>query len=272
MSAGRHDTSQAVHQRFPWPGGRPGLPVIDRGALTVTSGLVGPLAVAGVLASFRGAISATDAALCLVLVVVAVAAGGDRLGGYLTAISAAAWFDFFFTRPYETFDITSRDDVETTILLLAIGVAVTEIAVWGRRQHLASSKRAGYLEGIRAAAQAVATGASAATLTDLVCGQLAAVLALRACVFQAGMAGIGAPARLEQDGRVTTTHQTWNADRDGLPFSIDTELLAEADGLLMGRFLMTPRPGAHPTLEQRLVAVALADQAGAALANARRVR
>lgn len=65
---------------------------------------------------------------------------GDR-PGYLSAISAAAWFEFFFTRPYETFDITSRDDVEATILLLAIGVAVTEIAVWGRRQHLASSKR-----------------------------------------------------------------------------------------------------------------------------------
>ena len=272
MSAGLHDTSQAAHQRFHWPSRRRGLPVIDRGALTVASGLVGPLAVAGVLASFRAAISATDAALCLVLVVVAVAAGGDRLGGYLTAISAAAWFDFFFTRPYETFDITSRDDVETTILLLAIGVAVTEIAVWGRRQHLASSKRAGYIEGIRAAAQAVATGASAATLTDQVCSSLTAVLSLRACVFQAGVAGIGTPARLEQDGRVTMTHQAWDADRDGLPFSIGTELLAEADGLLMGRFLMTPLPGAHPTLEQRLVAVALADQAGAALGNARRPR
>ncbi|HET6189803.1 MAG TPA: hypothetical protein VFE59_22770 [Trebonia sp.] len=58
------------------------------------------------------------------------------------------------------------------------------------------------------------------------------------------------------------TRQAWDADRDGLPFSIRTELLAEADGLLMGRFLMAPLPGAHPTLEQRLVAVALADQAG----------
>jgi hypothetical protein len=70
----------------------------------------------------------------------------------------------------------------------------------------------------------------------------------------------------------TMTRQAWDADRDGLPFSIRTELLAEADGLLMGRFLMAPLPGAHPTLEQRLVAVALADQAGAALGNARRVR
>jgi hypothetical protein len=42
----------------------------------------------------------------------------------------------------------------------------------------------------------------------------------------------------------------------------------------MGRFLMSPLPGAHPALEQRLVAIAiaLADQAGAALANARRAR
>jgi K+-sensing histidine kinase KdpD len=241
--------------------------VIDRSALTVASGLVGPLVVAGVLAPFRATLPATDAALCLVLVVVAVAAGGERLGGYLTAVSAAAWFDFFFTKPYGTFDITSRTDIETTILLLAIGVAVTEIAVWGRRQHLASSRRAGYIEGIHTAAQAVATGTSSGSLTDQVCVQLTAVLSLRGCIFQAGMAGIGAPARLERDGRVTMAHQAWDADRDGLPTSVDTELLAEAGGFLRGRFLLTPLPGAHPTLEQRLVAVALADQAGAALAR-----
>lgn len=243
--------------------------MIDRSALTGVSGLVGPLVVAGVLAPFRATLPATDAALCLVLVVVAVAAGGERLGGYLTAVSAAAWFDFFFTKPYETFDITSRTDIETTILLLTIGVAVTEIAVWGRRQHLTSSKRAGYIEGIHAAAEAVATGTSSGSLTDQVCLQLTAVLSLRACRFQAGMAGIGAPARLERDGRVTMARQTWDADRDGLPALVDTELLAEAGGFLQGRFLMTPLPGAHPTLEQRLVAVALADQAGAALASPR---
>jgi K+-sensing histidine kinase KdpD len=282
MSAGLPDTSPAVRQRFHWPvrgpgngGGRPGRtgrarPVIDRGALTVVAGLAAPLAVAGVLAPFRATLPATAAVLCLVLVVVAVAAGGDRLAGYLAAASAAAWFDFFFTRPYETFDITSRDDIETTVLLLAIGVAVTEIAVWGRRQHLTASNRAGYIEGIRAAAEAVATGSSAETLPERVCLQLTAVLSLRACLFQPGIAGIGAPARLEQDGEVTMPHQAWDADRDGLPSSIDTELLAEADGFLQGRFLMTPLPGARPTREQRLVAVALADQAGAALASSRR--
>jgi hypothetical protein len=55
----------------------------------------------------------------------------------------------------------------------------------------------------------------------------------------------------------------------GLPPGRETELLAEAGGLLQGRFLLTPGPQARPTLEQRLVAVGLADQAAAALAGAR---
>src|SRR2546430_13456825 len=49
--------------------------------------------------------------------------------------TAAAWFDFFLTRPYERFAITRRADIETTILLLVIGVAVTEIAVWRSEEH-----------------------------------------------------------------------------------------------------------------------------------------
>ena len=45
------------------------------------------------------------------------------------------------------------------------------------------------------------------------------------------------------------------------------ELLVEGGGIFQGRFLMTPAPGARPALERRLLAVAFADQAGAALAS-----
>jgi hypothetical protein len=69
----------------------------------------------------------------------------------------AAWFDFFWTRPYETFDINSRFSIETTVLLLVIGAAVTELAVWGRRQHTVAARRAGYLEGLNDTAAAMAT-------------------------------------------------------------------------------------------------------------------
>jgi hypothetical protein len=56
-------------------------------------------------------------------------------------------------------------------------------------------------------------------------------------------------------------------DANGLPVSIDTELLVESGGVFQGRFLMTAAPEARPSLEQRLLAVALAGQAGAALAT-----
>ena len=129
-----------------------------RDAVAVLAGLAAPLALAALLIPFRGSFPNTEAALALILVVVAVAANGYRLAGIMAAVSAAVWFDFFLTHPYERFTITRREDIETTLLLLVIGVAVTEIAVWGRRQHAVASRRAGYLEGINAAAQAAAAG------------------------------------------------------------------------------------------------------------------
>jgi K+-sensing histidine kinase KdpD len=90
---------------------------MSRDRVAVLAGLATPLILAVILVPFRSGLPNTDAALALILVVVAVAASGHRLAGVL----AAAWFDFFLTVPYERFTITRRADVETTVLLLAIG-------------------------------------------------------------------------------------------------------------------------------------------------------
>lgn len=45
------------------------------------------------------------------------------------------------------------------------------------------------------------------------------------------------------------------------------ELLVEGGGIFQGRFLMTPAAGTRPVLERLLLAVAFADQVGAALAS-----
>jgi K+-sensing histidine kinase KdpD len=241
---------------------------MSRDRVAVLAALGAPLALAAILVPFRSSVANTEAALAMILVVVAVAANGDRLAGILAAVSAAVWFDFFLTQPYERFSITGRTDIETTVLLLVIGVAVTEIAVWGRRQHEAASRRAGYLEGINSAAQAVAAGDSPAALTEQVTGQLTLLLSLRSCRFQYGVAGIGQPARLQHDGSVTAPgNRAWDVAEAGFPADTDLELLVESGGMFRGRFLMTPAPGARPTLEQRLLAVAFADQVGAALAT-----
>ncbi len=241
----------------------------SRDRMAVLAGLVAPLAVSAVLVPFRASFPNTDAALALVLVIVAVAATGNRLAGMLAAVSAAVWFDFFLTMPYERFTITRHTDIETTVLILAVGAAVTEIAVRQRRYHAAAARRAGYLDGINAAARAVATGGEPQALIDQVCEQLTRLLSLSACRYQDGAAGIGQPPRLLRDGRVETSTAIWGADHEGLPPGTDTELLVEAGGLLQGRFLLTPGPRTRPSHEQRLVAVALADQAGAALAGRR---
>lgn len=134
---------------------------LTRDRVAVLAALLLPLAVCALLALFRDSFQNTDAALVLVLVVVAVAANGNRPAGVLAALSAAVWFDFFLTAPYGRFTIDRRLDVETTVLLLAVGVAVTELAAWGRRKAAEASGQAGYLAGIRAAIEVAATGGRA---------------------------------------------------------------------------------------------------------------
>ena len=58
-----------------------------------------------------------------------------------------------------------------------------------------------------------------------------------------------------------------DVDAEGCPPERPTELLVESGGRFRGRFLLTPRPDARPTRAERLVAAALADQVGAALAD-----
>jgi K+-sensing histidine kinase KdpD len=223
-----------------------------------------PLLFTALLVPIRTGFPNTDAALALMLAVVGVAATGYRLAGILAAVSAAVWFDFFLTQPYERFTIYRTTDIETTVLILVIGIAVTELAVWGRREHLAATRRAGYLEGINAAAEAVASGNSAPGLIDQVCDRFTQILALQACRFEYGVAGLGRPARLQHDGQVTVANRAWDVESDGLP--AETELLVEAGGILQGRFLLQAQHDSRPALEARLVAVALADQVGGALA------
>ena len=227
--------------------------------------LLAPLAVSGLLVPFRVHLANTQLALVLVVVVVAVAAIGDRLAGIVAAILAGVWFDFFFTRPYQRFTIADRSDIETFVLLLVVGITVTELAAWGRRQQALASREAGYLAGIHDAAEVGATGGSPSELIKNVSTQLTGTLGLLGCHYQPGVSGRGNPPRLERDGRITWNRSVWDVDQLGLPSESAIELLVVSGGRLHGRFLLSAGPNTRPSLGQRLVAVTLADQVGAAL-------
>jgi hypothetical protein len=149
-------------------------------------------------------------------------------------------------------------------MLLAIGVAVTEISVVGRRQHAAASRRAGYVDSICGAAHTVVAVTSPSVAIDQVAGRLAQLLLLRPCRFRYSVAGFSQPARLRHHGMVRAAGWPWDADADGLTAGAGVELLAERGGIFRGRVLLSPFVGAHPMHGHRLPAVAFAGQAGAA--------
>ncbi|WP_406418790.1 SpoIIE family protein phosphatase [Streptomyces sp. NBC_00873] len=100
-----------------------------KGLTALLAAVTVPLAVCALLLPVRGTLSPTNVAQILMLVVAAVAALGYRWAAVLTALSAAVWFVFFFTTPYESFTrINKTDDVITAGLLLVVGLAVSQLA------------------------------------------------------------------------------------------------------------------------------------------------
>src|ERR1700679_3210872 len=72
---------------------------VTRDRVAIAAAVVVPLAGAALLLPGRSRWASTNVALLLVVAVGAVAAGGNRGAGALAAVSAAVWFDFFFTIP-----------------------------------------------------------------------------------------------------------------------------------------------------------------------------
>lgn len=226
-----------------------------------------PLVTCAILSTLRESITAATAVLVLVLWIVAAAASGDRFAGVLAALSGAAWFDFFLTEPYQRFTIADSDDIEATVLLVLIGLGVTEIALWGHRQQGRAARRSGYLEGVLGAARIVSEGDTpGSTVVDVVGRQIAGVLGADRCLFVAGPIHDTRVALLDHDGTVTRGGQPVDADKVGLPSDEYTALLVRRGSRLFGHFLVTATSSVtYPSREQRRVAVLLADQVAGVL-------
>lgn len=230
----------------------------DRGA--ILAALVAPLAVSAILLPFRVSWSNTNVALLLVVAIVAVAAIGNRVAGALAAVWSAAWFDFFFTLPYYRFTIRSSDDVTTAVLLLVTGLAVSQLAARARKLKVVAITDEGYLAQLHDTAALAQTARSPDAVVDHVREQLIGLLNLEGSRFEYGSL-LGHPPRLEPDGTVVTGYTRWDVEQQGLPGE-EIELRTFGNGQYYGRFMLTPKPGAKPSLQARLVAVTLADQAG----------
>ena len=230
--------------------------------------VLGPLAVSGVIVVFRGELFATNAALVLVLPVLAAAILGGRVGGAVSAGVATLCFDFFFTRPYYSFTINRRDDVETTIVLLAVGLVVGELVVRSRRsQQLAMASRR-EVDQVRRVAELAAGAGSRGRLISVVEDEVVALLGARGARFERAPFSTTL-ARLGH-GMVTIPGE----DPDGSPPPgppNEVELPVWGRGREIGRLVLvlpSDSVGLALRADNRAIAVALVDQLGAVLAAA----
>jgi K+-sensing histidine kinase KdpD len=231
--------------------------------MVVLVGLVLPLAMVAVLLPFRSNFADPAAALVLVAVIVAVAVVGNRGAGFVATVSATVWFDFFLTRPYERFAITQRPDIETTVSLFVVGLVVTELAARNRHHREIATEESDYVGLIHRISELVVSGAPASVVVEDASRELSELLSLRACRYESGPPTRPA-MQIENDGHVLIAGALWAVDVMGLP-GPELDLLVRSGGQTQGRFVLTPTPGYPVALERRVVAVALADQVGAAV-------
>ena len=239
--------------------------LVTRGPASLLAAALAPLALSALLLPWRAHLANTDVALLLVVTVVAAAALGHRLAGAVAALSAAVWFDFFFTRPYQTFSISNSSDITTAVLLLAVGLAVSQLAARARRFEVVAVTDAGYLARIHDTAVLTRGANAAPAVVDQVRAQLVDVLQLRGCRFEYGTL-LGRPPRLEHDGSVVVGRRPWPVEELGMPTE-EVELRVSGNGVYIGRFMLVPTPGTRPSRQALLVAVTLADQAGRAIGS-----
>jgi K+-sensing histidine kinase KdpD len=244
-----------------------------RGALAAASyrpwligvaAVVAPVVTALALLPGRGHLTTADDALILIVVTVAVASAGNRGAAALCALVSAASFDFFLTVPYQSFQIHRGSDLTTELLFVLVGLLVGELAARGHRYRRAAAEGRHGLDTIHGVAEQIVEGEAPEYVMISVAAQLTELLDLKDCRFvrrQPSHKG----AWIQTDGTVRLNPVTWPTSSAGLPTS-QVELPVRGAGEVLGVFVLTPTPARPISQERCVVAVALADQLGAALA------
>ena len=234
-------------------------------AIGLTIAAFGPLLVAGLLVPFRDDLASANVVLVFVLVVVCGAAVGTRWSGALTAVVAAMSYDFFFTRPYQSLKIDNANDLETTLLLLAIGLIVAELVAFTRRHRAHAASRGDEIQMLRRTAELVAAGArlrrgahDGAATSSSSCSRWSSAATSRR----------RSPRRFRRSSApVRSTARTDVGSPASSPFPVSgPRSRSRRAGTTFGRLVLIPDASIGVSIEERIVAVALVDQLGAALA------
>jgi K+-sensing histidine kinase KdpD len=212
--------------------------------------------VAGLLVAVRDTIGNTNVALILVVFVVAAAVFGGRLAGITAAAVAAISFNFFHTQPYLTLRVKEGQDVVTVILLLVVGLVVGELALLRQRtRHEVVSQATGahVLEDVLAL---LATDAPVEETWNAVRDGIQTALGVRQARFWPGAGRADLPL-VTRAGKVVPTLSTWTGRGFQLPEVVSLPVVSGRG--VLGHIEIDSTPGRSVSIDERRVAVALAD-------------
>jgi hypothetical protein len=242
----------------------------DDSQLWMAIGGLAPIAIAAVLVVVRDHVLNTNLALVLAGVVVLVALAGGRAAGALAAVTATMSFDFFLTRPYLTLRMNSEDDIETAAILLGVGIIAGQYAARARRTRARMETGRSEIRRIHRLAEFVAQGGGPDDVIRAGGTELTDLLGLRGYRFERPPYDRPLP-RLQRTGVVERPDApivVLRLTRDGFELPRDgVELAVLSRGTEIGRYVLEPSAGVGASLEQGIVAVALADQVGSALSG-----
>jgi hypothetical protein len=229
-------------------------------------GGAGAVLVAAGLVSVRDSFAAVNVVLILVLLVLLGATIGGRIAGIVSALAAALSFDFFFTQPYNSLKINNAADIETTILLLVVGLIIGEIAVRADRIRFAVAGNRRDLSRLHRVARLAADGENVDDMISAVSAELTATLGLHDCIYERPPFHGDYPT-LKPTGALTGhglryfTHDGYELPREGV------ELPLVVHDQTVGRFVLLPTAGRGVSLDRRMIAATLADQLSVVLAR-----
>jgi K+-sensing histidine kinase KdpD len=223
------------------------------GNIALALGPGAAVVIAGALAGLRGELGATNVALVLTCVVVVAAVAG-RAAGFATGVVAAVSFNFFHTQPYESLRIADGRDVATVIMLVGIGIVVSEVSHRRREAGRTTRARVRDEHSLEATASRIAHGASSDEVWSEVRSSITTILGLSACRFEAGDTTLPV---IERSGSLVARQMRW--DRDGFVLAGATAIPVAYGERTFGHLVLVPGEHSASTLETRRAVLALAD-------------
>ncbi|MCU1367743.1 MAG: osmosensitive channel histidine kinaselike protein [Ilumatobacteraceae bacterium] len=241
------------------------------GTVAIAVGPIAAIIVAGLLGHVRGQVGTTNVALVLAAIVVITAMAG-RTAGFVTAITAALSFNYFHTAPYNSLRISGGRDVVTVVLLALLGLTVSEISAWRRRNTAIARRMQETAHELEEIVAMIAAGAGPDEVFAVVRPALVSSMGLSDCRYEPLDRTTRVSTRVVLPRSGSLVSPSMHVGIGGFELPAEGVAIEVVNGsTLFGHVVLIPDAQRGSTLDSRRAAVALADLLGMALAENDRV-